>query len=239
MGLRSADLKDLIDHIFEVDSYASKMGEDKNIVTVSFTVTGKEVANDLSKFIEVGYDYVIDADASPGELPDRSYKVFVEIERTHRISQQIVEILGDLEKLSGFKDFRFRYHNQFKSYPATEKYLDKMIPITPRDYRINVHENRLNNYKNFFNRSYVDSIELNEDQLTIWKKYADPLNFDVVDFGDYESIKDELSESFNIMESYPEIMFLTKYLGDYNISKYGDKIVLENEDQMLVLRKKW
>ena len=33
MGLRQGDLKDLVYHIFEIDTYASKMGEDKNIVT--------------------------------------------------------------------------------------------------------------------------------------------------------------------------------------------------------------
>ena len=38
MGLRQGDLKDLVYYIFEVDAYASKMGEDKNIVTISFTV---------------------------------------------------------------------------------------------------------------------------------------------------------------------------------------------------------
>jgi hypothetical protein len=39
------------------------------------------------------------------------------------------------------------------------------------------------------------------------------------------------------MESYAEMLYLTKYLGDYNISKYGDKLVFENKDKALVLKR--
>ena len=40
-----------------------------------------------------------------------------------------------------------------------------------------------------------------------------------------------------MLNAYPEILFLTKYIGDYNISKYGDKLVFENEDKALVLKR--
>ena len=52
MGLRIGDLKDLVHHIFEIDAYASKMGDDKNIVTLSFTVGDKNPADDLMRFLE-------------------------------------------------------------------------------------------------------------------------------------------------------------------------------------------
>ena len=80
-GLLAGDLKMLVDNIFEVDSYSSKMGEDKDIVVLAFTVGSQKPADDLVEFMESGYDFVLDADASPGELSDGKYKVFVEIER--------------------------------------------------------------------------------------------------------------------------------------------------------------
>ena len=49
MGLRNGDLKDLVYDVFEIDSYASKMGEDKNIVTLSFSVKDRSPADDLVK----------------------------------------------------------------------------------------------------------------------------------------------------------------------------------------------
>jgi len=38
MGLRAGDLKNCVYKVFEIDSYKSKMGDDKNIVTLSFSV---------------------------------------------------------------------------------------------------------------------------------------------------------------------------------------------------------
>ena len=52
--------------IFEVDSYTSKMGEDKDIVVVSFTMKDKAPADDLVKFLESGYSFILDADVSAG-----------------------------------------------------------------------------------------------------------------------------------------------------------------------------
>ena len=40
MGLQKEDLKHLVDHIIEIDSYKSKMGEDQDIVTIAFSVQG-------------------------------------------------------------------------------------------------------------------------------------------------------------------------------------------------------
>ena len=34
-----------------------------------------------------------------------------------------------------------------------------------------------------------------------------------------------------------EIIFLTKYIGDYNITKYGNKLTFENNEQTLVLER--
>ena len=63
MGLQKADLKDMVDHIFEIDSFKSKMGEDNNIVTISFSTKTNETAKDLVEFLEKGYSFILDADA--------------------------------------------------------------------------------------------------------------------------------------------------------------------------------
>ena len=61
-SLKSGDLRDLVSHIFEVDCYKSKMGEDKDVVVLSFTVESRSPAEDLVSFIEKGYQFVLDAD---------------------------------------------------------------------------------------------------------------------------------------------------------------------------------
>ena len=79
MGLRAADLKNMVYDIFEIDSFKSKMGDDRDIVTLAFSVKEKEAAKDLENFLEKGYDFILDADATAGEQSDGTYKVFVEM----------------------------------------------------------------------------------------------------------------------------------------------------------------
>ena len=86
------DLRDLVDNILEIDGYKSKMGADKDIVTVAFATKTKESADDLAAFIERGYTFVLDADATAGEQADGTYKVFVEIQRDDAIGEQIMEL---------------------------------------------------------------------------------------------------------------------------------------------------
>jgi hypothetical protein len=237
MGLKQGDLKDLVYHIFEIDTYASKMGEDKNIITLSFTVKSKEPADDLVRFLEGGYSFILDADATAGEQSDGNYRVFVELERNKLSNEDIIEIVDGVKKLSEIKEFKFRYYKGFRSYKVTIENLDQEVPLDPDNYGITVSESNLNNYKNFFSNSYVEEIVMEDNILTIKKAYADKLVFEFIDFGKTAKTIKNITESMDILNSYPEILFLTKYIGDYNICKYGDKLVFENEETTLVLKR--
>ena len=92
----------------------------------------------------------------------------------------------------------------------------------------------MNNYKNFFSNSYLEESYMQGDVLTVKRAFADPLAFKFIDFGDRDKVT--INEAFDI-NAYPEILFLTKYLGDYNISKYGDNQVFENKGKALVVKR--
>jgi hypothetical protein len=238
MGLMANDLQDMMDGIFEVDSFQSKMGDDKNIVTLSFSLIDKAAAQDLSNFIEKGYSFVLDSDVTEGEQSDGTYKVFVELERNKDVGEQIMEVIDGISKLAGKEDLKFRYYKGWRSHPASLENLQELVPNDPEKYGISMQENALNNYKMFFSKSFVDAIDLTENTLTIKKQYAEPLVFEFIDFGDVRKVNKSINETIDITNSYSEIMFLTKYLGDYNITKYGDKLVFENQDKALVVKRK-
>ena len=237
MSLREGDLRNLISEVFEVDGFQSKMGDDKNIITVSFNVEGRDPANDLANFLEKGYDFVVDADVTSGEQSNGKYKVFVELERDRSGPDNIMEMLDGISKLGDIDKFKFRYYKNFHSKDATLEELTNVVPSDPDGYVVLANESNLNNFKHFFNKSFVDEIDMINETVYIKKKYADPLAFEFVDFGDTLKTVDKIDGVFDLMESYPEILFLTKYIGDYNISKYGDKLVFENEDKALVLKR--
>jgi hypothetical protein len=236
MSLREGDLRDMMHDVFEIDSFASKMGADKDIITLSFSLKEKAPADDLMEFLEKGYGFILDADVTSGEQSDGTYKVFVEIERDREAHQNILEIVDGVKKLSGLDNLKFRYYKNFRSNPVSQEALEEVVPNDPDQYGIKVTESNLDNYKNFFNRSYLDTVSLVENTLTIKKIYADPLKFEFIDFGDHTSIQKTITESLNFND-FAEIIFLCKYIGDYNITKYGDKLVLENQEKALVLKR--
>ena len=232
MGLVKDDLKFLVDNIIEIDSYKSKMGSDEDIVTLAFSVTGQAPAKDLENFVEKGYPFVLDADVSSGEQPDGTYKVFIEMERNKDLSMQILEIADGVQKLADVQNLRFRYHKNFKSKDLTDENIAETVPMDANSYSSKIKETQLENYKNYFTNSYAESIDLKEDILTVKNTYAQPISFKVMDFGKGVDIKENIN-----MEDMAEVIFLTKYLGDYNINKYGEDLVLENQGYVLKLRR--
>jgi hypothetical protein len=236
--LLAGDLRMLVDNIFEIDSYASKMGSDKDIVVVSFTVEQKEPADDLVNFCERGYEFILDADATPGELNDGKYKVFIEMERSKKIPEQIMELVDGVGKLCDIDNFKFRYYKSFNSLDVNEESLREAIPTSKDDYEISIKENRLNNFSNFFGRSYLESIHIDDNDLVFQKKYAEPLRMRIKEFGIKESIY-KSAEGRIMIESkdMAEILYLTKYIGNYNITKIGNAFIFENENYAVQLEK--
>src|SRR6056300_621012 len=92
-GLRGGYLEEMIYPIFEVDSFKSKMGEDKDVCVLTFQAKDRYPAKDMMEFIEKGYPFVLDADVSAGENSEGEYSIFVEIMRNSNIAEQIMEIV--------------------------------------------------------------------------------------------------------------------------------------------------
>jgi|TARA_B110000444_G_scaffold29043_1_gene24069 hypothetical protein len=236
MGLLAGDLNDLVLPVFEIDSFKSKMGDDKDIVVCSFSCMSEAPAKDLMNFFEKGYPYVLDADVTSGEQTDGTYKVFVEIERHKDVPTQVLEMLDGVGKLANIDKFKFRYYKSFKSQDAQMENISATVPLDKSAYEIKVNENNMDNYKNFFNKSYLDSIDLKENKIKFSKIWADTLTYNVVDFGKSSDIETTITEKYDV-NSFAEIIFLTKYIGDYNISKYGDNLLIENNGYTVVLKK--
>lgn len=228
----------LVDNIFEIDSYASKMGSDQDIVVLSFTVESQKPAEDLVNFCERGYEFVLDADSTPGELNDGKYKVFVELERNRHVPEQIMELLDGVGKLTEIDNFKFRYYKSFQSVPVSTIALSETIPKNKDDYQISIQENKLNNFSNFFGRSYLENISVQDDDITFQRMYAEPLRMRIKDSGLRENVYNNLPGKLMIeSKDMAEILYLTKYIGNYNITKVNNLFVFENDNFAIVLEK--
>lgn len=136
MSIEHGDLKRLVHSEVHVDEYSSKLGEDKDTVVLSIKVSGREPAKDLSGFIEKGYEWVLDADVSAGEMSDGDYLVFVEIPRDQDAPARLVEIMQDITNLSGqdMEDYRLRYRQDAKDHPFDEETLSTIMPCSSAAY---------------------------------------------------------------------------------------------------------
>lgn len=135
-GLEQGDLKRLVHTEMHIDEFKSKLGRDEDVCVVSFKVNGKEPANDLVNFIEKGYQWVIDADVSSGEMDDGDYIVFVECERDKDTPVNIVKMMRDVMNVTEQKlsDWRVRYYKDTTDHALTVESLTKLIPTTPDEY---------------------------------------------------------------------------------------------------------
>lgn len=135
-NLEYGDLKRLIHTELHIDEYKSKMGDDADVCVVSFKVSGKEPSADLVSFIEKGYDFVLDADVSSGEKEGGDYLVFVELDRTAEVPDQIIKIMQDIMNLTeqDIEEWRVRYYKSAKDYNLTTETLSSIIPLSPEAY---------------------------------------------------------------------------------------------------------
>ena len=171
-GLKAGDLEGVVNKRFSVDQFKSKMGDDKNILVLSFTVDGQAPAKDLERFAEVGYKSVLDADATPGTMEDGKHKVFIEFARDSSVVKSIMAFLEDLKKLTNIEQFEYTYHKGIDSTMVSAGTLEASIPTTPEAYDMRVNEMRVSEARHFFDRYDMMECKISENTLSVKKDGA-------------------------------------------------------------------
>ena len=134
-SLDYGDLHDLVKPYVTIDEYSSKIGDDDQIITMTFHVRGEQAGNDLVYWFERGYEWILDAELSVGEIRNGWYLVFVEMQRRYRSPQNILEVLSDLETLTGLKLSDWTVNIQDREVSATLENLRDTVKTSPRQYR--------------------------------------------------------------------------------------------------------
>lgn len=136
-GLEAGDLARLVTPEIGIDEFKSKMGADSDVIVLNFTVGDKFPAIDLMNFIERGYDWVLDADASAGELSDGRYMVFVELARDKAASEQIDNLISNICNLTKQEcnEWKFKYRKDKRVHDLSQENIEIFVPLTPESYR--------------------------------------------------------------------------------------------------------
>ena len=134
-GLDYMDMKGQVGDTITVDEYSARMGKDKDIVTLTFTTKSKLAAEDLVSWFERGYDFVLDASVSDGELEPGKWLVFVEMDRRSKVPNRIITLLSDLETLTDYKLKDWTVEIEGEDFPAEEDVIREHMILNPNEYK--------------------------------------------------------------------------------------------------------
>jgi hypothetical protein len=126
----------LIKPELQVDKFKSKMGDDADVIVISVNIAGKEPALDVVDFLEKGYEWILDADTSAGELDDGTYLVFAELGRDKDAPDNIIKIVTALQNLADIPvtDWQFTYHRNVSRHDVSRDNLIREIPLSREAY---------------------------------------------------------------------------------------------------------
>ncbi len=135
MSLDYMDLEGQLNDKITIDEYAAKMGKDSDIVTITFTTYSKLAAKDLVTWFERGYDFVLDASVSDGEIEPGKWLVFVEMDRRSKVPNRIITLLEDLETLTGIDANEWTAEIDNTEYEASEEIMKQKMILNPNEYK--------------------------------------------------------------------------------------------------------
>jgi hypothetical protein len=134
-ALEYKDMEGMIKPTLHIDEFASKMGDDDDIIVASFFVRSQQAARDLMNWFEKGYDWVMDADVSPGEIAPGRYLVYIEMRRRSSAGARLADAIQDLETLTELKPADWTMHYGDETVPFSRETFDRLVPLSPKEYR--------------------------------------------------------------------------------------------------------
>jgi len=162
-GLEYKDMVGMMKPTIHIDEFSSKMGDDDDVVVASFFVRSKQAAADLASWFEKGYDWVLDADVSPGELKPSRFLVYIEIRRRSQSGKHLAEAISDLNTLTEFEPDQWTMVYHDKEIPFSQTEFEKLVPLSPKEYRKR-HEGDLNEMRS---AAGLDTVQVYERERDI------------------------------------------------------------------------
>jgi hypothetical protein len=134
-GLEYKDMVGILKPTIHVDEFSSKMGDDDDVIVVSFFVRNKQAAQDLASWFEKGYDWVLDADISPGEIKPGRFLVYIELRRRSSAGRNLAVAVDDLASLTEHEPADWIMVYKDNETPFSHEEFDLRVPLSPKQYR--------------------------------------------------------------------------------------------------------
>lgn len=169
-GLQFNDMKNQITPVLGIDQFKSRIGEDSEIIVLNFIVRYQAVGDDLVDWLERGYDWIIDAETSPGEVLDGKYYVFTEMNRRSTAPRRIWEMLDDLETLCAIPAEQWKIKIDDNTFDASKENLEKNLILSPAQYT-QKKESELNEWREIAGLPQISHGDYDDD-IKAWQRTA-------------------------------------------------------------------
>jgi hypothetical protein len=169
-GLHYHDMENQITPILGIDQFKSKIGDDSEIIVLNFIVKYQAVGEDLVDWLERGYDWIIDAEVSPGEVLDGKFYVYAEMNRRGTAPRRIIEMLEDLETLTDISIDNWKIKIDDKTLDATRELLEQHMILSASEYK-RQKDADLNEWREIAGLPQVNNTEYDDD-IKAWQRTA-------------------------------------------------------------------
>jgi hypothetical protein len=169
-GLHYHDMENQITPILGIDQFKSKIGDDSEIIVLNFIVKYQAVGEDLVDWLERGYDWIIDAEVSPGEVLDGKFYVYAEMNRRGTAPRRIIEMLEDLETLTDISIDNWKIKIDDKTLDATRELLEQHMILNASEYK-RQKDADLNEWREIAGLPQVNNTEYDDD-IKAWQRTA-------------------------------------------------------------------
>jgi hypothetical protein len=216
-SIKNLEMQNHISELISIDSFQAKLGNDEDVTVVKFQTDNKQVAEDLVHYVETGCKFVLDADNSPSKNQEGRYDIFVEIERNDILPQRIMELVRDIEKVSGMIPWRFTFHKKDSQYSLSEENLATIVPTSASQYTFLTDDNVEEDIKSFFESAPLRHKRIKGKRLTLKKAFT---NHEMI----IEAFNQNVEGTYKIdRESNEQASYLNHWLGGgYSVVKVDD-----------------
>jgi len=134
MGIRAGDLVDTILSKISIDEFEPKTGKSKDVTVVGFNLTEESAGKDLSTFLNSSIHEIRDVEVSPNPNKQGYFMVFVELDRTDNVLENIIKISSDIVNVAGDLRWQASTHLTDDYYPLESDELKRYIITDPEQY---------------------------------------------------------------------------------------------------------
>ena len=232
-SINHLEMQNYISQKISIDSFQAKLGKDEDVSVLKFQSNNKSVAEDLVNFIETGCSFILDADMSPAKNEQGLYNIFVEIERNEDLPKKIIEVIRDIEQVSGMLPWQFSFYKNENFYQLTDDNLNTIIPTSPSQYTLLTDDTIEEDIKQFFESASIVTKRIKGKKLILKKAFT---SHEMI----IESFNRDVKGTYKIdRESSEQASYLSHWLGStYSVVKVDDLFKITNGTKSIVAKLK-